>query len=273
MLKVLLRIFASLPLPLIHAAGKLLGNIMYFTNKKFAKNIRTNLLAVGIAKDESRLHSLAYKTTSEIGKGLTETFAIWFKPQHSVLKWVKACHGWEHVEAAWAQNRSIIFLTPHLGCYEITSLYYAARRPITVLYRPPRKSWLVPLIEEGRSRGQITLAPTNMSGVRKLLRALKKNEAIGILPDQVPDPNEGVWANFFGTPAYTMTLVSKLAESTPVTVLLAFGERLSWGRGYVIHIEPLVGEPTPQNINNGIEKLVRLRPAQYLWSYSRFKQP
>ncbi len=106
-----------------------------------------------------------------------------------------------------------------------------------------------------------------------MLRALKQGEAVGILPDQVPEPDEGAWADFFGQPAYTMTLVGKLAKSAPTTILLAFGERLSWGRGYIIHIEPLDAEPSPQNINRGIEHLVRKCPEQYLWSYGRFKRP
>ena len=132
---------------------------------------------------------------------------------------------------------------------------------------------MTPLVEAGRSRGHVKLAPTNLSGVRSLLRALKNGEAVGILPDQVPPPNEGEWAQFFGNPAYTMTLAGKLAESTGATVLMAFGERLPWGRGYVIHIAPLSQAPTPQHINDSIEALVRRRPEQYLWSYRRFKQP
>ena len=273
MLKTLLRVFSALPLPIIHGLGSLVGWISYLSDKKFSRRIRNNLLSVNIAQSDSAYQKLVHKNVSETGKGIFETFAIWFRSPQSSLKWVKTCHGWEHVEQALAQKKGIIFLTPHLGCYEITALYYAAHHPITVLYRPPRKSWLAPLVEEGRNRSRISLAQTNMSGVRSLFKSLKKGEAIGILPDQVPEFGEGVWADFFGKPAYTMTLVSKLAENTGATVLLAFGERLSWGRGFIIHVEPLNTEATPQNINLGIEQLVRLRPEQYLWSYRRFKQP
>lgn len=273
MLKVLLRIFASLPLPLIHTFGAAAGWILYFSKESFGRRTRKNLTSVKLTDTEDAHRRLVNTSICETGKGLLETFAIWFRPLDSVLKLVKSCQGWEYVEAALAEKRGIIFLTPHLGCYEITSLYYASRHPISVLYRTPRKGWLEPLIKEGRNRGLVKLAPTNLSGVRTLLCALKQGEAVGILPDQVPEPDEGEWANFFGQPAYTMTLVGKLAKSTQATVLLAFGERLSWGRGYIIHIEPLGAEPTPQNINNGIERLVRKCPEQYLWSYGRFKRP
>ncbi len=273
MLKVLLRVFAALPLPMVHGLGVILGWIMYLSDKKFSRRTRDNLLNAKITGDAKEHRRQVHKCIQETGKGLLESFAIWFKSPASVHKWVKACHGWEHVDAALAEKHGIIMLTPHLGCFEITAQYYAATKPITVLFRPTRQEWLAPLIEEGRSRGQVKLAPTNMRGVRNLLKALRRGEAVGILPDQVPELGEGVWATFFGKPAYTMTLVSKLAETTQARVLLAFGERLPWGRGFVIHVEPLDAEPTPQNINDAIERLVRMRPEQYLWSYKRFKQP
>ncbi|GAB7563774.1 lysophospholipid acyltransferase family protein [Methylobacillus methanolivorans] len=273
MLKALLRILARLPLPVINLIGVLTGWGLYFFSQKVLRRTRKNLNIAGIMPSPADYRRLVKRSVVETGKGLIETFAIWFRPQEQVLPWVSECHGWEHVEAAHAQGQGIIFLTPHLGCYEITALYYAARHPITVLYRPARQQWLAPLIDEGRNRSQIKQAPTNLSGVRSLLRALKQGEAIGILPDQVPEFGEGVWADFFGTPAYTMTLVGKLAETSGARVLLAYGERLPWGRGYAIHIRPLDLEPTPDNINQGIEQLVRMCPEQYLWSYRRFKRP
>ncbi len=273
MLLAFLRLYARLPLPLIHALGIVAGWGMYLFDAKFTRRLRRNTLLTSIAGDEQSYLQFLHKTAMETGKGLMETFAIWFRPEQQVLKWVRECHGWEHVEDALVRGKGIIFLTPHLGCYEITSIYYAARHPISVLYRPSRQEWLTPIMQEGRSRGKVRLAPTNLSGLRELLRALRKDEAVGILPDQVPESGEGVWARFFGQPAYTMTLVEKLAKTTDATILMAFGERLSWGRGYILHIEPLSGDASAQNMNNEIERLVRRKPEQYLWSYRRFKIP
>ena len=273
MLKALLRSFAHLPLPMIHGLGIIAGWGMYLFDAKFSRRMRNNLSSINIAKDEKELRRLTHKCIHETGKGLLETFAIWFRPQQSALKWVKSCDGWRHVDAALAKGDGIIFLTPHLGCFEITSLFYADRHPISVFYRPARQAWLKPAMEEGRSKGMVSLVPTSLGGIRELLRALRKGQAIGMLPDQVPESGEGVWSYFFGRPAYTVTLVEKLAASTKATVLLAFGERLSWGRGYSIHIAPLVGAPTPQNMNDAIETLVRSKPEQYLWNYRRFKIP
>lgn len=271
--KTLLKTIALLPLPLIHGLGVLLGWISYWSDKKLARRLRNNLLKAHIATNARAYAHLVRLTISESGKSIMETLAIWAKSQRSVLKWVKHCEGWQHVETALTAEKGIIFLTPHLGCFEIASRYYAARHPITVLYTPAKKKWLASMMETGRERSKVQLAPANLTGVRRLLKSLKMGEAVGILPDQVPEAGEGVVASYFGEPAYTMTLATKLAAATNATVLLTYAERLSWGQGYNIHIEPLTGEASPQRINDAIEQLVRKKPEQYLWSYRRFKLP
>lgn len=272
MLNWLLRGIALLPLPVIHAIGATIG-LAYFGTGRMGRRTRDNLLASGIPQSIEAAKSLSRQSAVESGKAALETFAIWFRPQTTTLRWVHACHGWEHVEQAWRQNRGIIFLTPHLGCFEITAQYYAAHRPISVLYRPPRQKWLEPLLHAGRARDNVHLAPTTLKGVRDLLKALKRGEAVGILPDQNPGKNEGEWADFFGRPAYTMTLAHRLAESTGAVVLMAVGERLPHGQGYIMRIEPFVGDPTPCAVNQALEQLIRRKPEQYLWSYPRHRRP
>lgn len=266
----LLRLLARLPLSVNHVFGIAVGWIMYLSSPTYAARLRENLRASGTFAGVTAYKKMLRHNIAETGKSVTETFAIWFRPQQEVLEWVRACHGWQHVEDALAAKRGIIFLTPHLGCFEITAQYYAANYPISVLYRPPRKAWLEPLIHEGRARTKIKLAPTNLQGVKGLLKALKQGEAIGILPDQVPSAGEGEWQDFFGRPAYTMSLVNRLAQSTGAQVLLAYGKRMADGGGYTIHIEPSKLE---SGLNNAIESLIRRCPEQYLWAYNRYKTP
>jgi len=268
-----LKSFAKLPLPIIQKLGVVFGWAIYVCSKKTAVRIQHNLRQSLICQNEQELKQMVRKNIAESGKALLETLAIWFGNHRSVLALVKKCEGWQHVDIALNQGRGIIFLTPHLGCFEITSLYYGAHFPMTVLYRPPRQAWLLPLINSGRQRGKITLAPANSLGVKQLLQALKRGEAIGMLPDQAPFEGEGEWASFFGRPAYTMTLASKLAKKTGAQVLMAFGERLNSGRGYHIHIQPIAesGINTPALLNKEIERIIRQCPSQYLWSYDRYK--
>jgi KDO2-lipid IV(A) lauroyltransferase len=190
-----------------------------------------------------------------------------------VLSWVKSTSNWKVIDVAIKRGKGIIFLTPHMGCFEITSLYYGNSHPITILFRPPKRKWLSILSAAGRSNGKIKQAPANSSGVRLLLQALKNGEAIGILPDQIPAKGEGEWATFFGQPAYTMTLVSKLANKTGATVIMAFGERLTDGRGFTVHLNELIDGSiaTSTMLNRAIEEQIKEKPHQYLWAYPRYK--
>ncbi len=274
----LLRILAYLPLWLLHLVGAAMGWATYLASPRYAARMRENLFSSGICAPAEQARILR-QAVAEAGKSVTELLAVWLRPERRALRLLKSCHGWEHVEAAHARGKGLIFLTPHMGCFEITSLYYAARHPITVLYRPPRLRWLQPLMEAGRKRGDVTLAPTDIGGVRALFRALRRGEAIGILPDQVPSQGEGVWAKFLGRPAYTMTLVARLARASGAATILAFAERRPHGAGYDLWLAPFSAE-LPEDpaaaarlINQAVEEVIRRKPAQYLWSYNRFKVP
>jgi KDO2-lipid IV(A) lauroyltransferase len=100
-----------------------------------------------------------------------------------------------------------------------------------------------------------------------------------LLPDQVPPLGMGLWVPFFGREAYTMTLAARLAQQTGAAVLVAWGERLPWGRGYRVHVTPLLAALPPDSvlaagvINQAMEALIRSCPQQYLWGYARYKQP
>jgi Kdo2-lipid IVA lauroyltransferase/acyltransferase len=273
LIQALLKLFSLLPLAAIHTIGIALGWIVYACSKRTALRLRDNLRQSAIYINKQALKLAIKKNIAESGKALLETFPIWLRSHESVLSLVKNCTGWQHVDSALAAGKGVIFLTPHLGCFEITSLYYGAQHPMAVLYRPPRQRWLLPLIESGRQRGNITLAPANSAGVKQLLQALKRGEAIGMLPDQAPFEGEGEWAQFFGKPAYTMTLAGKLAEKTGAQVLMAFGERLPFGQGYHIHITPIAagGIDTPALMNKEIERTIQQKPEQYLWAYDRYK--
>jgi len=267
---IVFKALARLPLPLLHNLGALAGWLAWLLSATYRRNFSVHIAQAGMA--DAKAAAIA-----EAGKALLELPKIWLRPQDEVVARVVRVSGWELVEAAWAAGRGILFLTPHLGCFEITAQYYAARRPMTVLYRRPKQDWLVPLIEEGRG-ANLKLAPADLSGVKRLLKALKAGEAVGMLPDQVPGNGEGVWLPFFGRPAYTMTLAARLAE-TGATVLLAYAERLHYGAGYHLKLFPLsaplegdLGQRATQ-LNRELEALVGQCPGQYLWGYNRYKVP
>ncbi len=273
MLRLLLKPLAWLSLSKLHLLGKWLGLAIYFASPYSKSLIRKNLIQAGFYKSENNTSAFAKANLQEIGKSIVESLAIWQKPKPEVLSWVKSTSNWNVVDNAIKRGNGIIFLTPHMGCFEITSLYYGNSHPITILFRPPKRKWLSILSAAGRSNGKIKQAPANSSGVRMLLQALKNGEAIGILPDQIPAKGEGEWAPFFGQPAYTMTLVSKLANKTGATVIMAFGERLTDGRGFTVHLNELIdgSVATTTMLNRAIEEQIKQKPHQYLWAYPRYK--
>jgi len=268
----LFRLLGSLPLRLAHGLGAFLGWLTYLLSPTYRRHLRDNMQQAGIAV------SLRSAAISEAGKQALELPSIWLHPLSEVVPRVVEVSGWETIERAWAAGKGIVFLTPHLGCFEITAQYYAAHAPITVLYRPPKRAFLQTLIESGRRRENVHLAPADVSGVRALIKALRRGEAVGLLPDQAPKVGEGVWIDFFGKPAYTMTLAARLTETGAATIF-AWAERLPSGRGYHLHLRsPLVelaGETVvrAKQINAEIEALIRECPSQYLWGYNRYKRP
>ena len=273
----LLRQLARLPLSWIHAVGGALGWVVYFLSDEYAARLRANLLQSGLWRDEKDYQRILRRNIAESGKAGTELIPVWFRPVAAAVQLVVRAEPIALVEAAERRERGVIDVTPHLGCFDALALWVAQRRPITVLYRPPKIKALQPLIEAGRGRDRVRLAPANLGGVRLLLKALRRGEAVGILPDQVPGKGEGVWADFFGRPAYTMILVGKLAEATGATVIMTAVVRLPDGAGYAMHFAEFDGTTTggdgARALNAAIERLVKLEPSQYLWSYNRYKVP
>jgi len=273
MLVPLLRLLARLPLKWLHRAGAGLGWLVYWLSPTYAARLRENLYASGVCADPAACRVLLHQAIAETGKGVTELIAVWFGSDDKVSELV-ACDTWRVAEQAQREAHGIIFLTPHLGCFEISALYIAQRLPITVMYRPPRLSWLEPLMIAGRQRWRAIVAPANLRGVRMFYKALQRGEAVGLLPDQAPGVGEGAWAEFFGRPAYTMTLVGRLQKASGAAVVMVFAERLPQGRGYHLQFQSVpAGNLDEVTLNRAIETLIRRCPAQYLWGYNRYKVP
>ncbi|MDB5874950.1 MAG: putative acyltransferase [Ramlibacter sp.] len=268
-MKTLFRLLALLPLPVLHAVGAVLGWLSFLASGTYRRRFVENARQAGYGLAQVRA------AVPEAGKLVAEVPRLWFGAPPDI-EW----DGAALIDAAREQGRGIVFLTPHLGCFEATAQGYASRYGrITVLYRPARKAWLRDLVDTSRARANLATAPTTLAGVKQMLKALRAGEAIGLLPDQVPPEGLGAWAPFFARPAYTMTLSARLARQSGAVVLLAWGERLPWGRGYRIHLRawpgalPLESAAAAEQVNAQMERLIRECPQQYLWGYARYKAP
>ena len=271
MLVTLFRFLSIFPLSVLHIIGAILGRVVYLLSASYRQRLQENLVRAGFSAHLK-------EAIQEAGKNVLELPFIWCAKPERVLA-TATMENWALLQEALDAKKGVILLTPHLGCFEIVAQMIAVRTRLTVLYRPPRKDALKPLIEGARARDNLLLAAANLSGVRIMAKALKKGEAIGLLPDQVPQEGEGVWADFFGKQAYTMTLSAKLHSMSGAPIILTYAERLPQGKGYVVRFvkfeETLTGDPVQQAeaINRSMEKLIARSPAQYFWSYNRYKTP
>jgi len=275
----LFRLLSLLPLAVSHALGAFLGWVVYGASATYRRRFQAHVAQAGIAWAAAR------PAVAAAGRMAAELPWLWIaqkgRPFGARLRW----DGAELIAAALEQKRGLVLLTPHLGCFEICAQAIAERfttpeSPITVLYRPARQAALRGVMAGSRERPGLATAPASLAGVRQMIRALRRGEAIGLLPDQVPPDGLGVWAPFFGRPAYTMTLAARLVQQTGAALLLIWGERLPGGQGFVVHVLPAPAmakdasaEDAAATVNAAMEGLIRRAPGQYLWGYHRYKQP
>jgi KDO2-lipid IV(A) lauroyltransferase len=221
---------------------------------------------------------LIKKSLIETGKTLIEVGPMWLWNKNKLFNLIKKVHGETILEDALRNKKSVILALPHLGNWELLSLYCSSKYSTTTMYQEPKMAQLDSIVKKGRERLGANLVPADNQGVRAMLKALKKNEFVCILPDQEPSSGNGVFAPFFGIQAYSMTLISRLAKKTDAIVIMAYAKRLSAGLGYEIVFTALdkINEGSQEDsvayLNSEIEKCIRQLPEQYQWSYKRFRQ-
>ena len=267
------RFFSHWPLWALHALGHVGGWLAWLLSPVYRRRFMDNARQAGLGLTQ------VAPAIGHAGAMSAELPRLWFGAPVPV-QWADD----RAAVQAYAGGRGVLFLTPHLGCFEITAQALAERfgaqhGALTVLYRPAREPGLAQVMENARNRPGLEAVPTTLAGVRQMIKALRAGRAVGLLPDQVPPEGMGQWAPFFGKPAYTMTLAARLAAQTGASVVLIWGERLAWGRGYRLHTGTLGHELSPDldvavvQINQAMERLVLQQPGQYLWGYARYKGP
>jgi Kdo2-lipid IVA lauroyltransferase/acyltransferase len=280
----LLRWLSRRSLRFLHALGAALGWVAYLGSPSYRHRLRDHAAQAGIAAPQRR------QAVAEAGKMVLESLRLWLRPAGQPIADPVRWEGEQIIEQCLDQGRGLLFLTPHLGSFETTAQAYAqrfgARQPITVMFRPARYGMLRALQESARNRPALITVPATLGGVRQMLRALKRGEAVGLLPDQVPPRGLGLWADFFGRPAYTMTLAARLAQQSGAPIVLAWCERLPEGRGFHLRLSRLaetlpsagtdadaVHKAQAEVINRAMQGLILQCPQQYLWGYNRYKEP
>ena len=280
----LIRWLSRRQLSTLHALGALLGWLAYGVSATYRRRLNQNAGLAGLS------HSARRAAVAQAGRMVAELPWLWLRPSSRPLGTALQWQGQALIDAALDEGRGLVLLTPHLGCFEVCAQAiaecYGGRTRLTAMYRPARQPWLRSLEETARERPGLATAPAALAGVRQMIRALRRGESVGLLPDQVPPEGMGVWAPFYGQPAYTMTLATRLAQQTGAVLLLIWAERLDRGRGYLLRVsapaQPLPTQAADDTalqlacataVNREMERLIDQCPSQYLWGYHRYKQP
>lgn len=265
-----------LPLSVARALGALVGQLAWWFNSRGSVTAVRNLEVCMPELDKKAIRKLAASSMRHWGKTLFETPVVWHRGQRA-FKYINQIQGVEYLDAAIEQGKGVIFVSPHLGNWELMGLWAGSKGSLTSLYQPPRRYNVDELLQAVRTKTGATLVPTNARGIAQLIKALKRGEFVGILPDMEPRPKGGIYAPFFGQPALTMTLIHSLVQRSGAVVILCFAQRIPGGFTLVMmppgeDIASDDAETSIAEMNRTIERLVRLSPEQYQWEYKRFKR-
>lgn len=276
LIRVLLRVLSWLPLSWLYALGAGVGALVYRWDKKYAQVIRENAAVAGYTDE-----AFCIENAREAGRGGAELGYAWSPKAEQLLTQVKVI-GWDEVMNVHAQGRGVVLLTPHMGAFEVLSLWIGRRAPFIAMYRAPRFLAFESVMLAGRERFGVQMATADIKGIRMMLRHLKTGGMVGLLPDQVPGgQGDGVIVPFFGKPALTMTLPAKLIKQTGAGLVVMFAKRVRERNSphrFELYFEvvneslPSVAEEAAVLINHHMERLIRMAPEQYLWSYKRYKR-
>jgi KDO2-lipid IV(A) lauroyltransferase len=271
----LFKLVGALPLSVVQALGWCAGWLTWRLPGRYKRRAAANLKQAFPASTAQTLRAAMLSS----GQLIYEMPFWWTRRNDAFLNTKVACDNWHQFDGALALGKGVILLSPHAGCFELLGPIYSSRYRSTVLFRPPRMQWLQDWIIAMRSRKQLTMAPANQAGVRTLVKTLLRGNTVGILPDQVPAEGDGVWAPFFGKPAYTMTLVQRLQKLSGATIFILGAKRNGTGQGYTLKYKRLE-QPLPDDdvaaatiINQEMEAMIAQMPEQYLWGYNRYKTP
>jgi len=277
--KALLYLLSLLPLRLNLKIGVALGRIFHLVPNRHRRVVEQNLTLCYPELGDQERAILVKNNLAETGKNLTELGAFWFWQRDKVSSLIRGESGTEHLLAALAEKKGVIVAAPHMGAWELIGLKFTADRPMHFLYRPGRKPAFDNLIIGARERFGGKCYPITRRGLSALVRALKQGEMIGILPDQEPADEHGVFAPFFKHQAYTMTFLSNLAQKTGAPIIFAAMQRLPDNTGYHLHYFPSdrdLVSTDPQiaasALNRLVQKCIEIAPEQYMWNYKRFKK-
>ena len=274
----ILRLLGTIPFPAAQRIGAGLGRLLVRLRNRSREVARVNLALAYPAWSEAERAQLLQQTLEESGRTLAEMGTMWGASTEKGLRLIRQVHRLEILTEALQSGRGVLLCVPHHGNWEVLNHLMTQHTSLTAMYRPAKNPVLDRWMRSSREQTGIGLVPTTRAGVMALFRELEAGGVVAILPDQEPRLQSGVFAPFMGVETLTPKLPHELLQKTGAVAIFAFAERLPDAGGFDIHflqasddIYSSDARTSATAMNEAIERCVAQCPAQYQWTYKRFK--
>lgn len=271
-------LFRRIILAALHLLGNVVGHFLYVSRSHRYYNTHTNINLCFPSLSAREINQLTKRSLHETGKLLFEVLFFWLCPGSFYRGLIRKIVGEEYLLRACAEGKSVILASPHLGNWEVFNAY-AGSHGAYVSYKPLTCNWMDRWIRHCRQCNGSKLFSIGNEGLKVLCSSLDKGAIVAMFPDQVPEAGGGrIMAPFFKIPAWTGTLVPRLANKKNALVICGFARRLPRAQGFEIYLQPAPEEiyrddsmESVSALNRGMEECIRRSPEQYTWEYKRFK--
>jgi KDO2-lipid IV(A) lauroyltransferase len=277
--RLLILVVRAMPGALVDRAGALIGRAVYLFDRTHRRVAERNVAAAFPGRSAAEHRTIVRGAFAHFGRLLMELLKFSTLSPESMLARVEF-EGEEHVRAAHAQGRGVLFVTGHFGYWELQAMVHALRlRPMAVVARALDNPALNALLERIRTRTGNSVI-YRQGTLRRILRTLQAGDGVGILIDQHIMTRDAIYVDFFNRPAATTSAVAALALRTGAPVVPLFALPLGGGRYRMVY-EPPVEPPLPgaddpiheftQRCTDVLEMYVRRHPELWLWMHRRWR--
>ncbi len=274
--KIIIRFIALLPLSFSHLLAKIIGNIAYKVNNKSIKFIRSNINTYFPQLSNKQKEILIKNNTIEILKTLIETAKLSINSLKDNAKLIKHSQGLKHID----NDKKTIVLAIHLASFDIIFRTIFSMRHAYLFRKLMKNNELEQLFFSNKKQQEanLTIIPIIKNkltaAIKILVKKLKNNGLIVIMPDHFPRDNGFIMAPFLGIPTKTTTLLLKLAKKYQAQIIIAYSYRVNGGFNLVVKPAKISVNDTIEKaaiqMNDEIGKIIKKYPEQYLWNYRKF---